>query len=96
MGLSPSFDSVGATMRLAAMTSTKEEVDELSKTFKMARPSLEEINRAAPQPQIFAKAQTVPASTRATSEPETVKGGGLLLMTIIALILIGLISALFF
>jgi serine/threonine-protein kinase len=96
MGLSPSFDSVGATMRLAAMTSTKEEVDELSKTFKMARPSLEEINRAAPQPQIFAKAQTVPASTRATSEPETVKGGGLLLMTIIALILIGLISALLF
>jgi serine/threonine-protein kinase len=96
MGLSPSFDSVGATMRLAAMTSTKEEVDELSKTFKMARPSLEEINRAAPQPQIFAKAQTVPASTRSTSEPETVKGGGLLLMTIIALILIGLISALLF
>lgn len=46
LGLSSAFDSCDATLRLAAMTASSEEVEELSKTFKMARPSLEEINRA--------------------------------------------------
>lgn len=46
LGLSTAFDSFDATLRLAAMTASSEEVEELSKTFKMARPSLEEINRA--------------------------------------------------
>ena len=93
MRLSPSFDSVGATMRLAAMTASQEDVEELSKTFKMSRPSIEEINRAAPQPQVKPSAyKAVPRvdETRAT------KGGGLILMVIVALILIGLISALLF
>lgn len=93
MRLSPSFDSVGATMRLAALTASQEEVEELSKTFKMARPSMEEINRAAPQPQIFAK--PAPSVRPVEVAPEK-KSGGLVLMTIIALILIGLISALLF
>jgi serine/threonine-protein kinase len=95
MRLSPSFDSVGATMRLAALTASQEDVEELSKTFKMARPSIEEINRAATQPQVFAK----PSPTRASRplvEPRPARGGGLLLMAIIALILIGLISAFLF
>jgi len=43
LGLSPAFDSAGATMRLAAMTASGDVVDELSKTFKMARPSMDEI-----------------------------------------------------
>lgn len=93
MRLSPSFDSVGATMRLAALTASQEEVEELSKTFKMARPSMEEINRAAPQPQIFAKPTPSVRPVEVASEK---KSGGLVLMTIIALILIGLISALLF
>lgn len=94
MRLSPSFDSVGATMRLAALTASQEEVEELSKTFKMARPSMEEINRAAPQqPQVFAR-PTPPV--RPAVEPRPSKGGGVVLMTIIALILIGLISAFLF
>jgi serine/threonine-protein kinase len=95
MRLSPSFDSVGATMRLAALTASQEDVEELTKTFKMARPSIEEINRAAPQPQVFAKPS--PAYTsRTVGESRPAKGGGLLLMAIIALILIGLISAFLF
>lgn len=93
MRLSPSFDSVGATMRLAALTASQEEVEELSRTFKMARPSMEEINRSAPQPQVFAR----PAPpVRTVAEPREGKGGGLVLLAIIALILIGLISALLF
>lgn len=98
MRLSTSFDSAGATMRLAALTATPAEVEELSKTFKMARPSLDEINRAAtPQPPVFNRA---PAATVISHPPvadaRSGRGGGLLLMLIIALILIGLVSALLF
>ena len=95
MRLSPSFDSVGATMRLAAMTASQEDVEELSKTFKMSRPSLEEINRAAPQPPVFAKPS--PSYTvHAIDKTRSTRGGGLILLAIVALILIGLISALLF
>ncbi len=95
MRLSPSFDSAAATMRLAAMTASQEDVDELSKTFKMARPSIEEINRAAPQAPVFSK-RTLnnPAHQAADKRPS--RSGGILLMAIVALILIGLISALLF
>ncbi len=44
-GLSKAFDSSVATMRLAALTATSEDVDELSKTFNMGRPSPESINQ---------------------------------------------------
>jgi len=45
--LSTAFDSFGATLRLAALTASSEEVENLSKTFKMVRPNIDEINRAA-------------------------------------------------
>jgi len=51
LGLSTSFDSFGATMRLAALTASSEEVESLSKTFKMLRPTMEELNLAAPPDQ---------------------------------------------
>jgi serine/threonine protein kinase len=86
MRLSPSFDSVGATMRLAVMTASQEDVDELSKTFKMTRPSPEEIDRAAPQPKV----------TLHEGDIQSTRGGGLMLMVIITLILIGIISAFLF
>jgi eukaryotic-like serine/threonine-protein kinase len=89
MRLSPSFDSAGATMRLAAMTASQEDVEELSRTFKMNRPSAEEINSAAPRSQ----AKHVSPSG---GEARTGRGGGLILMVIIALILIGLISVFLF
>lgn len=95
MRLSPSFDSVGATMRLAAMTASQEEVDELSRTFKMARPSIEEINSAALQPKVPSKLSQSNV-VRPVVETRDTKGGGLLLFAVIALILIGLISALLF
>lgn len=93
MRLSPSFDSVGATMRLAAMTASPEDVEELSRTFKMSRPSLEEINSAAPHTTTSSK--YAPSHTaHSAGEGVDGKGGGLILMAIVALILIGLISAL--
>ena len=54
LGLSTSFDSFGATMRLAALTASSEEVESLSKTFKMLRPTMEELNLAAPPVQLLA------------------------------------------
>ena len=45
-GLSKAFDSSIATLRLAALTASSEDVDELSKTFNMGRPSEESINQA--------------------------------------------------
>ncbi|ADE11508.1 serine/threonine-protein kinase [Sideroxydans lithotrophicus] len=95
MRLSPSFDSAGATMRLAAMTASKEDVEELSKTFKMVRPSIDEINQAAPQSPVFTR-HTTGNVTYPEHDARSAKGGGLILMAIVALILIGLISALLF
>jgi serine/threonine-protein kinase len=66
LGLSTAFDSFGATMRLAAMTSSREEVDELSKTFKLVRPSADEIGRAAP----LRLAKTVAAAVDTKSSPK--------------------------
>ena len=95
MRLSPSFDSAGATMRLAALTASPEDVEDLSRTFKMLRPSLDEINNAAPQTQTLPK--RTPTNIQLPLEDVSPsRGGGLLLMAIIALILIGLISALLF
>lgn len=90
MRLSPSFDSAGATLRLAALTASPEEVEELSRTFKMSRPSIEEINSAAPQ------SGGVGKQTALEDEGRPHRGGGLILMAIVALVLIGLISALLF
>lgn len=78
LGLSAAFDSAAATMRLAALTGTLEEVEEFSRTFKMPIPTLDEINRAAPassqagvsttiktkiEPPLFSKPKTVPAAS---------------------------------
>lgn len=104
LGLSTAFDSFGATMRLAAMTATPADVEELSKTFKMARPSMEDINRAAPKPQPSKPSAPSPAIAKPTpprkSLPDKAKaapakgGNNGLLITIVLLVIIGLIFAL--
>jgi eukaryotic-like serine/threonine-protein kinase len=48
-GLSHSFDSTIATIRLAALTASSEDVDELSKTFKIPRATAEELIEARPR-----------------------------------------------
>ncbi len=95
MRLSPSFDSTGATMRLAAMTASAKDVEELSKTFKMARPSVEEMGAAASQQPLFSR-QTPPKAMPPVEPVRSTRGGGLLLMAIIALVIIGLVVALLF
>ncbi|GAB4117220.1 MAG: hypothetical protein Fur0026_05260 [Sideroxydans sp.] len=84
LGLSSSFDSAEATMRLAAMTASKEEVEELSRTLRIARPDLAEINRGAP---------------KKIRHPENHKGvrpgGGYLLLVLILIVLVGLFATIF-
>jgi len=46
-GLSKAFDSSIATMRLAALTATSEDVEELSKAFNVGRPIPDPINQTA-------------------------------------------------
>lgn len=97
-GLSQAFDSADATMRLAALTATSEDVDELSKTFKMARPSAEAINQAAQAAKIPRPASPSaprPAAHQRWAEPSAQPGGGnLMLIVIVVLVLLG-IAAIF-
>ena len=93
-GLSQGFDSAAATMRLAALTATSEDVDELSKTLKIARPSSEAINQAAPatKPSRPASPATPrPALRQNLAEPPAQPGGSnLVLIVIVILVLLGI------
>jgi hypothetical protein len=99
MGLSTAFDSFGATMRLAAMTASADEVEELSKTFKMARPSMEDIKRASPKAPPVVAPVTPTVATAPKARPEAVienapsKNGGMLI-AIVVLVIVGLVFAL--
>ena len=98
MGLSTAFDSSAATLRLAAMTSSPEEVEDLAKTLKMARPSADALSQVV-TPIVKHKAveRTVPVQARRSGTPVTPgKSSNLPLIVIFALVLIGLVLAFFF
>jgi serine/threonine-protein kinase len=103
LGLSPAFDSFSATMRLAAMTTSSEDIDELSKTFKMVRPSMEEIQTAGvslastqqPVSSVIIKNPiTSTANSAQKTEKPTVQVGGNVWIVIVVFVLIGLVFAL--
>jgi len=97
LGLSTAFDSFEATMRLAAMTASSEEVEELSKTHKLARPSIEDINSVAKQAsnkQPSSEGNPSYQSRSNDAENSSSKGGGMVLMVIVVLVIGGLIFAL--
>lgn len=78
--LSPLFDSAAATLRLAALTATSEDVDELSRTLNIARPDVEELNRSVPT----IKAAR-PSSRQGRAGASAQPGVGNLMLTIIVL-----------
>ena len=90
MSLSTVFDSSAATLRLAALTSSPEEVEELAKTLKMAKPTADALSRAAPP---IPKAAQMSRSGAADAPG---KSSNLPLVAILALVLIGLVLAFFF
>lgn len=67
LGLSSAFDSAAATMRLAALTGTAEDVEEFSRTFKMPIPDINDINRA--NPALSMVATTLPLKPKPKLEP---------------------------
>lgn len=110
LGLSAAFDSAAATMRLAALTGTAEEVEAFSKTLKIPVPNMEDINRANPalsvptppvsprpkiDPPLFVR--PVAASYQSKSaEQDDDSSGTLLLIVVVLLVLLGLVSVFIF
>lgn len=85
--LSQAFDSGAATLKLAAMTGSAEDADELGKTLKMVRPSTSTINRSPPP---VNKAAKLPAARQdATAK---IGGGGGVLLAIIILVILALVA----
>ncbi len=71
--LSTAFDSFGATMRLAALTASTEDVENISKTFKMLSIKFENIEHDKPHIPEKAHAEGVsvtPGSTSYINDPE--------------------------
>ena len=90
-GLSKAFDSSVATMRLAALTATSEDVDELSKTFNIGRPgsdSISQLGRASWVSGPVAPVQPFHGNTQSLADFPTRSHGGKLLMIIIALLVL--------
>jgi eukaryotic-like serine/threonine-protein kinase len=97
-GLSKAFDSSVATMRLAALTATSEDVDELSKTFNMGRPSPETIIQAGLAARVVDPvfpAQPRQDDIQNLARPSTRPRGGRLLLIIIALLMLSGIILIF-
>jgi len=92
------FDSADATMRMAALTGTSEDVDELAKTLKIERPSAKAISREAPAakaPRPVSPAVSRPAARQIPAEPPARSGGGnLMLIAIVVLVLLGIAAIL--
>ena len=93
-GLSQAFDSAAATMRLAALTATSEDVDELAKTLKIQRPSAEAIKLAAPAARNIRPASPAaprPAARQNLAEPSAQPAdSNLILIVIVLLVLLGI------
>jgi len=87
LGLSSSFDSTEATLRLAALTASKEDVEELSRTLRIARPDLGKISRGAPN--------KVAAVRHSNKRAEAKPMGGYLLLAIAIIVLVGLFAIIF-
>ena len=84
-GLSQAFDSSAATLRLAALTASNEDVAKLSKTFNMVRPSADTIKQAA---------RSVAKSMLGSGGLAEFRVGNFLLVIVVVLVLLG-IGALF-
>ncbi|MFA6921934.1 MAG: hypothetical protein WC216_08845, partial [Gallionella sp.] len=84
LGLSKSFDSSEATMRLAALTTTPEEVDEFSKTLKMMSPVAKP---GVPKP-VAAKPVVRPVIPGRPTPPKVDAGGNSKLIILLLVVLV--------
>jgi serine/threonine-protein kinase len=68
LGLSNSFDSFGATMRLAALTASSEDAENLSKTFKMLRIKVDDLEHETPHVPVTPTVNAVAPDTNSFSK----------------------------
>lgn len=95
--LSSVFDSAAATMRLAALTGSREDVDELSKTLKMPRPSADSLKLSSSRSPRAATPSAAPrAAVRPQADAAASSSGGLMAIVIIALVVLGVVAILMF
>ncbi len=98
VGLSQAFDSAAATMRLAALTATSQDVDELSKTLKIVRPSAEAMKRPTPTakpPRPVSPVVSRPAVRQSPAQPPAKPNSGNLIMMVIVVLVLAGIAAIF-
>ena len=96
-GLSQAFDSAAATMRLAALTASSEDVDEFAKTLKVARPGAEAVSQIAQAVKVSSPASPAaprPAVRQSPAEPPAKPRSNLILIAVVILILLGIAIAL--
>ena len=87
--LSKAFDSSVATMRLAALTASSEDVDELSKTLNINRPSAKSIKQAGAARAVAKTTQKYqPSKSQLPEDSSNQLNGWNLLMTVIALLVL--------
>ena len=91
IGLSKVFDSTAATMRLAALTASSKDVDELSRTLNIPLPSAEAIRQAAP---VTRKAERPVAEENISVDEDNEESNWILVLVVVVFLLV--IAATFF
>jgi len=93
-GLSKIFDSAAAAMRLAAMTASSEDVDDLSKTLKMPKASAAEINQLASKVNALAAKPLAPRPISYVNQSELApeRSGNMMLIVLVGLVLLGIVA----
>lgn len=97
-GLSKTFDSAAATMRLAAMTASSEEVEDLSRTLKMPKASIAEINQLANKANVLSAKPNNPRPIQFVNEfdvaPPT--NNNQMMLVVFALVALGIVAIILF
>lgn len=103
LGLSGAFDSLAATMRLAALTNDEKEVEALARTLKMAVPDISALVQSAtppagekPKPALAVRPAAAALEDRDGTDEESAGSNNLVLIVIIILVVIGVVLFVFF
>lgn len=97
-GLSKTFDSAAATMRLAAMTASSEEVENLSRTLKMPKASADEINQLASHANALSAKPNNPRPIQFVNEFDVApaSNNNQMVLVVFALVALGIVAIILF
>ncbi len=97
-GLSKTFDSAAATMRLAAMTASSEEVEDLSRTLKMPKATVAEVKQLASKASTLSTKPNNPRPLEFVNQYDVVPEGNnnQMLLVVFALLALGVVAIILF